>query len=69
MRRLQVAFFLLSTFMLCILPAGLKSQSVYFNSDFETGTFAVWNAFTGSGYPIETPFAGFVSFATYTDVR
>lgn len=39
----------------------MQSQSVYHNSDFETGTFAGWNAFTGSCCPITTPVAGFDS--------
>lgn len=44
--------------MVCFLPFDLISQSVYHNSDFETGTFSGWNAFTGSCCPIETPVAG-----------
>lgn len=45
----------------CFWPVVLKSQSVYSNFDIETGTFAGWNAYTGSCCPIETPVAGFDS--------
>lgn len=47
--------------MACLFPFFLSAQSVYHNSDFETGTFSGWSAFTGSCCPIETPVVGFDS--------
>lgn len=52
-----VVFMLMS--MAFFFPVNMSAQSVYHNSDFETGTFAGWSAFTGSCCPIETPVAGF----------